>query len=56
MWAFVILALLQVYSLGEVTAKHGTPKNEKYNAWYTIIGMIIFWTLIYFSGVFNYLQ
>lgn len=42
----IILIVLSALSLGLVMAKHGTPKEEKYNVWVTLVSLIVNWGLI----------
>lgn len=53
MIATIILLALELISLGIHLAKHGEPREGKYNFWYQLIAFIVVLVLLYFAGVFN---
>ncbi|WP_179123887.1 hypothetical protein [Paraliobacillus ryukyuensis] len=47
-WFLAVIALY-LLSLGIHLAKHGEPRDDKYNFWSTLVGGLIQITLIYFA-------
>jgi len=51
----IIYLTLGVLNLGMHLAKHGEPKETKYNFWYTLIAFIIVLFVLYKAGLpFNF--
>lgn len=52
MIAKIIIILLTTLSLGIGISSHG-KKREPHNAWYSILGYLLWYVLLYYSGFFN---
>lgn len=52
-WANYTLIIMEFITLGIAMGRHGTPKNENYNFWITLISVIITFILLYFGGWFK---
>lgn len=53
MIAKIILIVLNILGLGLAMGKHG-EKKEDWNAWISLIALVIVFTLYYYAGVFNF--
>ena len=52
----ITVGIIHVLSFGYNLAKHGQPKKEDtYNAWHYLIGIIGAWLFMYWCGLFNHL-
>lgn len=49
----IIYLAIIIFGLGIVLAKHGQPKDEKYNFWIQLLGVAIDLSLLYFGGFFK---
>lgn len=49
----IVLTALYVMSIGMHLAKHGEPRDGKYNFWTALIGAAIEFTLLYFGGFYG---
>lgn len=53
MVATIILLALILVNLGIHLAKHGEPREDKYNFWLYLIATIIELVLYYYAGLFE---
>ena len=51
-WQIIWIALM-VLSFGIVVAKHGQPRDDKWNAWAMLVSAVIETTILYFGGFFS---
>jgi flagellar basal body-associated protein FliL len=49
----IIYFVLHFLSLGMVMAKHGQKQESNHNFFTSLISLVISWTLLYLSGIFN---
>jgi hypothetical protein len=49
----IIYFVLHFLSLGMVLAKHGQKQEGNQNFFTSLISLVICWTLLYLSGIFN---
>ena len=45
--------MIGMIGLGSNVAKHGEPKDIKYNGWAHLIATLIIWTVLYYGGFWN---
>jgi len=45
--------MLGMIEIGMNIAKHGEPKDGKYNGWSSFIAIIISWTILYYGGFWH---
>lgn len=53
MIASIIILVIFAINLGINLAKHGEPKDGKYNFWAEIISTFIMLSLLYYAGTFD---
>lgn len=53
MIASIIILVIFAINLGVTLAKHGEPKDGKYNFWAEIISTFIMLSLLYCAGTFD---
>lgn len=53
MIASIIILVIFAINLGITLAKHGEPKDGKYNFWTEIISIFIMLSLLYCAGTFD---
>ena len=51
--AVLTIIALSFTSLGVSCARHGKPKTGKENGWISFVSMVIFFTLLWMTGVFE---
>ena len=49
----LIIIMLGMIGLGMNVAKHGEPKDSKYNGWTHLVATLIIWTVLYYGGFWN---
>jgi len=49
----LIIIMLGMIGLGMNVAKHGEPKDSKYNGWSHLIATLIIWTVLYYGGFWH---
>jgi hypothetical protein len=49
----IIILVVNVLGIGFAMAKHGEPRNEKYNFFITLIAAIIEIVILSYGGFFN---
>ena len=52
-WPQLSYLLLTALGIGLVWARHGQPRSERYNVWYSLIGSVIVLPILYFGGFFT---
>lgn len=49
----IIYLVLTAIGMLVLTNKHGKPKNETSNFWFSVAVSILIWALLYMGGFFN---
>ena len=49
----ILLIVIMAIELGLVWAKHGQPRNEKYNVFINLAGTAVFVSLLIWGGFFD---
>jgi hypothetical protein len=52
-YGIVVLFMLWSLGLGMAIAKHGQPRRENYNAWITLLAILIEVGILWWAGLFN---
>lgn len=52
-WFAIFIIVINILDVGIAFDKHGEPRNDKYNAWISLIDTCIFLTLAWLGGVFR---
>ena len=54
MWPQILILILWAISLGGNIYKHGEERSDnKYNAWASLLAIIIYSIILYFGGFWN---
>lgn len=52
-WPQITYIVLTTLGIGLVLAKHGQPRTEKYNVWWSLIGTAMVLPILYYGGFFT---